>query len=151
MCTGWPTTAMPKPSFFEWTSLQPFHGDDVVTCFDVVGCRVRWSNVVGCEVPWGGVMWLVARCHVMSCHVMWCCVMSFDVMWFLVLCFVTRCNVMSCDVFSCDEHHLLWSDAVQWGAISWVCDEMWLVAMSLCVVRSGYFVRWSGRWAGDPY
>ena len=68
----------------------------------------------------------------MSCHVMWCGVMSFDVMRFLVLCYVTWCNVMSCDVFSCDERHLLWSDAVQWDAISWVCDEMWLVAMSRC-------------------
>ena len=87
----------------------------------------------------------------MSCHVMWCCVMSFDVMWFLVLCFVTWCNVMSCDAFSCDERHLLWSDAVQWDAISWVCGEMWLVAMSRCVVRSGCVAWWSGRWAGDPY
>ena len=39
-----------QTEFFEWTSLQPFHGGDVENCFDVVGCRVRWSNVVGCEV-----------------------------------------------------------------------------------------------------
>ena len=137
-----------QTEFFEWTSLQPFHGGDVVTCFDVVGCRVRWINVVGFEVTWGEVMWLVARCHV--CHVMSCGVMSFDVMWFLVWCYVTWCNVMSCDVFSCDERHLLWSDAMQWDAISWVCDEMWLVAMSRCVVRGGCVMWWVGRWAGDP-
>ena len=85
----------------------------------------------------------------MSCHVMSCDVMSFDVMWFLALCYVTWCNVMSCDVFSCDEHHLLWSDAAQWYAISWVCDEMWLVAMSRCVVRSGcvmHVVNWKMSW-----
>ena len=105
-----------QTEFFEWTSLQPFHGGDVVTCFDLVGCRERWSNAVGCEVTWGEVMWLVARCHVM-----WC-VTSRDAM---------RCHVMCSHVMSC----LLWSDAVQWDAISWVYDEMWLVAMSRCVVR----------------
>ncbi len=52
-----------QTEFFEWRSLQPFHGGDVVTCFDVVGCRVRWSNVVGCGVTWGEVMWWVARCY----------------------------------------------------------------------------------------
>ena len=79
---------------------------------------------------------------------MWCCVMSFDVTWFLVLCSVTWCNVMSCDAFSCDERHLLWSDTVQWDAISWVCDEMWLVAMSRCVVRKWLrrVVKWKMSW-----
>ena len=117
MCTGWPTTAMPKPSFFEWTSLQPFHGDDVVTCFDVVGCRVRWSNVVGCEVTWDGVMWLVARCHVMSCDVMLC-----HVIWCDVISCVVFCHVMQCDVMWCV---LMWwaSSVVNWcGAMG--CDLM---------------------------
>ena len=41
MCTGWPTTAMPKP----------FHGCGVLTCFDVVGCRVR-----------SDILWLVSEC-----------------------------------------------------------------------------------------
>ncbi len=41
MCTGWPTTAMPKP----------FHGCGVLTCFDVVGCRVR-----------SDIFWLVSEC-----------------------------------------------------------------------------------------
>ena len=117
-----------QTEFSEWTSLQPFHGGDVVTWFDVVSCKVRWSNVVGCEVTWGEVMCLLARCHVMSCNVVSC---HFDVMWFLVLCYVTWCNVMSCDVFSCDERHLLWSDAVHWDAITWVCDEMWLFFFGL--------------------
>ena len=30
-----------QTEFFVWTRLQPFHGGDVVTCFDVVGCGVR--------------------------------------------------------------------------------------------------------------
>ena len=51
---------------------------------------------------------------------------------------------------SCHLCHLLWSDAVQWDEILWVCDAMWLVAMSRCVVRSGR-VGWIGRWPGDPY
>ena len=136
-----------QTELFEWTGLQPFHGGDVVTCFDLVGCRERWSHAVGCEVTWGEVMWLVARCHVMWCnlmclHFMWCdflcCVMSRNAL---------RCHVMSSHVMSC---HLLWSDAVQWDEILWVCDAMWLVAMSRCVVRSGC-VGWIGRWSGDPY
>ena len=92
-------------------------------------------------------MWLVARCHVMSCDVIWCvfilcdaiscCVMSRNAL---------RCHVMSSHVMSC---HLLWSDAVQWDEILWVCDALWLVAMSRCVVRNGC-VGWIGRWSGDP-
>ena len=86
--------------------LQPFHGGDVVTCFDVVGCRVRWGNVVGCEVTWGEVMWLVARYHVMwcdvvSCHLMWCdflCgVLSRDAMWCHVMCSHAM-SVICCEV-----------------------------------------------------
>ena len=95
----------------------------------------------------GEGMWLVARCHVMWCdlmclHFMWCdvlcCVMSRDAL---------RCHVMSSHVMSC---HLLWSDAVQWDEILGVCDAMWLVAMSGCVVRSGS-VGWIGRWSRDRY
>ena len=125
-----------QTELFEWTSLQPFHGGDVVTCFDVVGCRVRWSNVVGCEVTWGEVRWLVARCHVMwcdvvSCHLMWCdflcCVMSRDAMWCHVMCShmmsvicceVMRCNgmrshefVMRCGWLRC---HVVWFEVVVW-------------------------------------
>ena len=110
-----------QTEFFVWTSLQPFHGGDVVTCFDVVGCGVRWNNVVGCEVTWDEVMWLVARCHV---NVMWFDVMSFDVMWSLVLCYVTWCNAMSCDVPSCDEMSSVvkWRDAMGRGLPSLWCD-----------------------------
>ena len=81
-------------------------------------------------------------CNLMCLHFMWCdflcCVMSRN---------APRCHVMSSHVMSC---HLLWSDAVQWDEILWVCDAMWLVAMSRCVVRSGC-VGWIGRWSGDPY
>ena len=66
-----------------------------------------------------------------------CCVMSRNAL---------RCHVMSSHVMSC---HLLGSDAVQWDEILWVCDALWLVAMSRCVVRSGC-VGWIGRWSGDP-
>ena len=129
-----------QTEFFEWTSLQPFHGGDVVTCFDVVGCRERWTTAVGCEVTWGEVMWLVARCHVMwgdvvSCHLMWCdfffCVMWRDAMWCHVVCphvmsviccevmrrngmrsheFVMRCGLLWC--------HIVWFEVVVW------CDEL---------------------------
>ena len=77
----------------------------------------------------------------MCLHFMWCdflcCVMSHDAL---------GCHVMSSYVMSC---HLLWSDAVQWDEILWVCDALWLVAMSRCVVRHGC-VGWIGRWSGDP-
>ena len=97
---------------------------------------VRWGNVVSCE---------------MSCHVMWCNLMCLHFMWCDFLCCVMlrnalRCHVMSSHVMSC---HLLWSDAVQWDEILWVCDALWLVAMSRCVVRNGC-VGWIGRWSGDP-
>ena len=58
---------------------------------------------------------------------------------------------MSCDLSPCDERHLLWSDATQWDAISWVGDGMWLVAILRCVVQGGCVVWWIGRWAGEPY
>ena len=144
MCARRPTSAMPKPSFFVCTSIQPFHGGDVVTCFDVVGCGVRWSNVVGCEVTWGEVMWLVARCHVMSCDVMSC---------HLMISCVVLCHVMQCDVMWCV---LMWwavfcCEVMRCNGILWVCDAMWLVAMSRCVVRSGCVMWWIGRWSDDPY
>ena len=87
----------------------------------------------------------------MSCHVMWCNLMCLHFMWCDFLCCVMsrnalRCHVMSSHVMSC---HLLWSDAVQWDEILWVCDALWLVAMSRCVVRNGC-VGWIGRWSGDP-
>ena len=66
-----------------------------------------------------------------------CCVMSRNAL---------RCHVMSSHVMSC---HLLWSDAAQWDEILWVCDALWLVAMSRCVVQNGC-VGWIGRWSGDP-
>ena len=130
-----------QTELFEWTSLQPFHGGEVVTCFDVVGCRERWSNAVGCEVTWGEVMWLVARCHVMSCDVIWCVfilcdaiscvvwchVMHCDVMWCplmwwaVICCEVMRCNgmrsyefVMHCGWLRC---HVVWFDMVVWGEL----------------------------------
>ena len=124
---------------FEWTSLQPFHGGDVVTCFDVVGCRVRWSNVVGCGVTWGEVMWLVARCHVMwcdvvSCHLMWCdllcSVTSRDALWCHVMCSHVM-SVICCEVMRCHE---------------FVMRCGWLqchVVKGLCDVVSCKMSRWS--------
>ena len=72
-------------------------------------------------------------------------------MWCDFLCCVVsrnalRCHVMSSHVRSC---HLLWSDAVLWEEILCVCDALWLVAMSRCVVRNGC-VGWIGRWSDDP-
>ena len=140
MCTGWPTTAMPKPSCLSERAFSR-SGGDVVTCFDVVGCRERWSNAVGCEVTWGEVMWLVARCHVMSCDVIWCVfilcdaiscvvwchVMHCDVMWCplmwwaVIYCEVMRCNgmrsyefVMHCGWLRC---HVVWFEMVVWGEL----------------------------------
>ena len=94
MCTGWPTTAMPKP----------FHGCGVLTCFDVVGCRVRsdilwlvrcwWVNVVSCET---------------SCHVMWCDLMCLHFMWCDFL-----CCVMSHDALGCHAMTLMWCNAHMW-------------------------------------
>ena len=135
MCTGWRTTAMPKPSFsVNEPSGVPWWWS-VVTCF-VVGCRVRWSNVVGCEVTWGEVMWLVARWHVMSCDVVschlmrcdfLCCVMSRDAMWCHVLCSrvmrVICCEVMRCKEMRSHEFvmrcgrlrcHVVWFEVVVW-------------------------------------
>ena len=115
-----------------------------------VGCGVRWSNVVGCEVTWGEVVRLVARCHVMSSHVM----MSYHVIWCdLISCVVLR-DVMQCDAMWCA---LMWwagiccEDVVKWCDGLWVCDAMWLVAMSRCVVRSGCVMWWFGIWPGHPY
>ena len=135
-----------QTGFFEWTSLQPFHGCDVVTCFDVVGCRVRWSNVDGCEL-WGDVKWgNVVSCE-MSCHVMWSDVISFDVMRFLVLCDVTWCTAMSCDVLSCDEL----SSVVKWcGAMGWDLMSSWCrVAgcdVTLCGSKGLSGVNWKMIW-----
>ena len=144
MCTGWPTTAMPKPSFL---SERVFSRSMVVMWWPVLMWLVagwdpnfcgwlwddaRWGNVVGCEM-WCDLMWF----HLMWCNCL-CCVMSCDAL---------RCHVMSFHVMSC---HLLWSDAVQWDQILWVCDAMWLVAMSRCVVRS-VCVGWIGRWFDNPY
>ena len=78
----------------------------------------------------------------MLCHVIWCVFIWYDALSCVVWCHVMCSHVMSC--------HLLWSDAVQWDEIFWVCDAMWLVAMSRYVVRSGC-VGWIGRWSGDPY
>ena len=141
MCTGWPTTAMPKPSCL---SERAFSRSMVVMWWPVLmwlvagsdEVDVRWGNVVSCE---------------MSCHVMWCNLMCLHFMWCDFLCCVMsrnalRCHVMSSHVMSC---HLLWSDAVQWDEILWVCDALWLVAMSRCVLRNGC-VGWIGRWSGDP-
>ena len=115
-----------------------------------VGCGVRWSNVVGCEVTWGEVVWLVARCHVMSSHVM----MSYHVIWCDVISCVVLRDVMQCDAMWCA---LMWwagiccEDVVKWCDGLWVCDAMWLVAMSRCVVRSGCAMWWFGIWPGHPY
>ena len=111
---------------------------------------MRWSNVLGCGVTWGEVTWLVARwCHVMwcdlvSCHLMWCdffcCVMSRDAMWCRVMCSHVM-NIICCEVM---RRNGMRSHAC-------VCDEMWLVAMSRCVVRSGCVMWWIGKRAGDTY
>ena len=132
-----------QTEFFEWTSLQPFHGGDVVTCFDVVGCRERWSTAVGCEVTWGEVMWLVARCHVMSCDVIWCVFMLCDAISCVVWCHVIHCDVMwcplmwwaviCCEVMRCNgmrsyefvmrcgcgwlRCHVVWFEVVVWGEL----------------------------------
>ena len=129
MCTGWPTTALPKPSFL---SERAFSRSMVVMWWLVLMWLVagwdpkfcgwlwddaRWGNVVSCEMS----------CHVMwsdaiSC-VVWCHVMSRDAL---------RCHEMSSYVMIC---HLLRSHAAQWDEILWVCDAMCLVAMSRRVVR----------------
>ena len=72
MCTGWPTTAMPKP----------FHGCGVLTCFDVVGCQVR-----------SDIFWL-ARCYVMSCDVIWCVFILCDAISCVVWCHMMHWDVM---------------------------------------------------------
>ena len=136
MCTGWPTTAMPKRSCL---SERAFSRSMVVMWWPVLmwlvagsdEVDVRWGNVVSCE---------------MSCHVMWCNLMCLHFMWCDFLCCVMSRNALRCHVMSC---HLLWSDAVQWDEILWVCDALWLVAMSRCVLRNGC-VGWIGRWSGDP-
>ena len=126
---------------FEWTSLQPFHGGDVVTCFDVVGCRERWSTAAGCEVTWGEVMWLVARCHVMSCDVIWCVFILCDAISCVVWCHVMHCDVTWCPlmwwaVICCEvmrrngmrsyefvmrcgwlRCHVVWFEVVAWGEL----------------------------------
>ena len=143
MCTGWPTTAMPKPSFL---SERVFSRS-----MDVMWRPVLMWLVAGWDPKFCGLLWDDASCE-MSCHVMWCDLMCLHFMWCDFLCCVMsrnalRCHVMSSHVMSC---HLLWSDAVQWDEILWVCDAMWLVAMSRCVVRSRC-VGWLGRWPGDPH
>ena len=65
----------------------------------------------------------------------------------LVFCNILRYYEMSSHVMSC---YRLWSDAVQWNEILWVCDAMWLVAMLRCVVQSGC-MGWIGKWFSDPY
>ena len=88
-----------------------------------VGCRVEWSNVVGCEVTSGEVVWLVARCHVMSSDVM----MSYHVVWCDVISCVLLRDVMQCDAMWCA---LMWwagiccEDVVKWCDALWVCDAM---------------------------
>ena len=119
MCIGWPTIAMPKPSFL---SERVFSGSMVVMWWPVLMWLVagwdpkfcgwlwddaRWGNVVGCE---------------MLCHVMWSDVISFDVMRFLVLCDVTWCTAMLCDVLSCDEL----SSVVKWCGAEFVMRCGWL-------------------------
>ena len=141
MCTGWPTTAMPKPSCL---SERAFSRSMVVMwwpVFDVVGCRERWSNAVGCEVTWGEVMWLVARCHVMSCDVIWCVFILCDAISCVVWCHVMHCDVMWCPlmwwaVICCEvmrrngmksyefvmhcgwlRCHVVWFEMVVWGEL----------------------------------
>ena len=138
-----------QTELFEWTSLQPFHGGDVVTCFDVVGCRERWSNAVGCEVMWGEVMWLVARCHVMSCDVIWCVFILCDAISCVVWCprNALRCHVMSSHVMSCH----LFCEVMRCNGMrsyEFVMHCGWL-RCHVVVVRNGC-VGWIGRWSGDP-
>ena len=149
MCTGWPTTAMPKPSFL---SERVFSRSMVVMWWPVSMWLVAGWDPKFCGWLWDDARWgHVVSCE-MSCHVMWCNLMCLHFMWCDFLCSVMsrdalRCHVMSSHVMSC---HLLWSDAVQWDEILWVCDAVWLVAMSRCVVRRGC-LGWIGRWSGDPY
>ena len=148
MCTGWPTTAMPKPSFL---SERAFSRSMMVMWWPVLMWLVAGWDPKFCGWLWDDARWgNVVSCE-MSCHVMWCNLMCLHFMWCDFLCCVMsrnalRCHVMSSHVMSC---HLLWSDAVQWDEILWVCDALWLVAMSRCVVRNGC-VGWIGRWSGDP-
>ena len=120
-------------------------------CGDLFWCGWLQGAMKQCGWLWGDVRWgNVVSCE-MSCHVMWCNLMCLHFMWCDFLCCVMsrnalRCHVMSSHVMSC---HLLWSDAVQWDEILWVCDALWLVAMSRCVVRNGC-AGWIGRWSRDP-
>ena len=139
MCTGWPTTAMPKPSFL---SERAFSRSMVVMWWPVLMWLVAGWDPKFCGWLWDEARWgNVVSCE-MSCHVIWCVFIWYDALSCVVWCHVMCSHVMSC--------HLLWSDAVQWDEIFWVCDAMWLVAMSRYVVRSGC-VGWIGRWSGDPY
>ena len=138
MCTGWPTTAMPQPSFLRE---RVFSRSMVVMWWPVLMWLVAGWDPKFCGWLWDDARWgHVVSCE-MSCHVMWCDLMCLHFTWCDFLCCVMsrdalRCHVMSSHVMSC---HLLWSDAVQW-----------LVSMSRCMVRSGC-VGWIGRWSGDPY
>ena len=129
MCTGWPTTAMPKPSFL---SERAFSRSMLVMWWPVLMWLVAGWDPKFCGWLWDDARWgNVVSCE-MSCHVMWCNLMCLYFMWCDFLCCVMsrnalRCHVLSSHVMSC---HLLWSDAVQWDEILWVCDAMWLVAMS---------------------
>ena len=113
-------------------------------CQYVVGCEVRWSNGVGCDVTWGEVMWLVARCYIMSCHAMWCDVVSChviccDVVWFIAMSRdARRCHAMCsrvdepwadvkwCDATQCDGcYELVMLCGWLWGHVVWLAVVMW--------------------------
>ena len=89
---------------------------------DVMWCPLMWWAVICCEVMRRNGMRSTSR----------------DAM---------RCHVMCSHVIAC----LLWIDAVQWDALSWVYDEMWLVAMSRRVVQVVVSCDEVEEWAGDPY
>ena len=147
MCTGWPTTAMPKPSFL---SERAFSRSMVVMWWPVLMWLVAGWDPKFCGWLWDDARWgNVVSCE-MSCHVMWCDLMCLHLMWCDFLCCVMsrdalRCHVMSSH--SCDEL----SSVVKWcGAMGWDLMSLWCdVAgcdVTLCGSKWLRGVNWKMIW-----
>ena len=109
MCTGWPTTAMPKPSCL---SERAFSRSMVVMWWPVLMWLVAGSDVIWCVFILCDAISCVVGCHVVHCDVMWC-----PLMWWAVIC----CEVMRCkgwDLMS------LWCDVA--GCDVTLCGSKWL-------------------------
>ena len=134
MCTGWPTTAMPKPSFL---SERVFSHSMVVMWWSVLMWLVagwdpnfcgwlwddaRWGNVASCEMS----------CHVMSCDVIWCVFILCDA----ISCFVW-CHVMHCDV--------MWCPPMWWSVICYEVMRRNGMRSYEFVMRCGW-LRWHVVW-----